>query len=167
MAHLLASILELAIDAFNYAAPLLSALDPADSFGCEQWVELAYYLVFSSSSAGAKDPLQAFLPVVQINQAGGVDCWSDCIAEAQAEPRLTVRLTADASATGSWVHLARLQEQAFVTPTVGMVSPASRPAPLNASAPNVPGLTYLLLSSKHTDSRKQSGASSQMRTSPQ
>ena len=114
-----------------------SAVDPADSLGCEQWVKIAYYLVISSSSASAEDPLQAFLHVVRINQAGGVDCWSDCLAEAQAVPRLGVRLTADASATGSWVQLARLQEQAFVNPAVGMVSPASRLAPLNASAPNM------------------------------
>ena len=64
VAHLLASLPELAVEAFDYAAPLLSALDPADSFGCEQWVKLAYYLVFSSSSAGAEDPIQTFLHVV-------------------------------------------------------------------------------------------------------
>ena len=101
VAHLLASLPDLAVDAFDYAAPLLSALDPTDSFGCEQWVKIAYYLVYSSSSAGAEDPMQAFLHVVQINQAGGVDCWSDCLAEAQEVPRLGVRLTADASATES------------------------------------------------------------------
>ena len=73
VAHLLASLPELAIDAFNHAAPLRSALDPAD-FGCEQWVKLAYYLVFSSSTAGAEDPVHAFLRVLQITHAGGVDC---------------------------------------------------------------------------------------------
>ena len=99
VAHLPTSLPEMAVEAFNYATPLLLALDPADSFGCKQWVKLTCYLVFSSSSAGAKDPVQAFLHVVQINQAGGVDCWSHCIAEAQAVPRLGVRLTADASAT--------------------------------------------------------------------
>ena len=117
VAHLLASLPELAMDAFNYATPIFSALDPSDSFGCDQWVELGYYLVFACSSAGAKDSLQAFCTSCRA-KAVGVDCWSDCIAEDQAVPRLGVRLTADASAAGSCVQLAHLQEQAFVNPTL-------------------------------------------------
>ena len=127
----------------------------------------SHILVFSCNSEGANNPMQACRHVVQINQAGGVDCWSDCLAEAQATPRQGVRLTADATATGSWVQLARLQEQAFVNPTVGMVSPVARLALLTASAQNKPVSAYLLPNNKLRESKMQVGTNSLMRTSSQ
>lgn len=45
VAHSLASLPELALGAFNYAMPLLSAFDPADSFGCNQLVIAHFYLI--------------------------------------------------------------------------------------------------------------------------
>ena len=93
---------------------------------------------------------------MHINQAGGVDCWSDCIAEIRQFARLGVRQTADANATGPWVPLASLQEQAFVNPTFGMVSPAARLAPLTASAHNKTVVD--ILAAEQQAKRKQKAA---------
>ena len=89
--------------------------------------------------------------------AAGIFCWFDCIAEAQAVPRLGSPLTADASATRSWVQLAHLQEQAFVNPTIGMVSPAVRPALLTASASINPVTDILVAEQQSQQAESSSG----------